>query len=846
VTSDQTPTKTSAGTHDLLLTPLDEGRFAPGSLLASRYRIVGMLGKGGMGEVYRADDLKLRQTVALKLLPRGLAGDPSRLARLVDEVRLARRVSHPNVCRVHDIGETEDGQAFLSMEYVDGENLASLLLRIGRLPRDKGLEVARQMCLGLWAAHDRGVVHRDLKPANVMIDGRGRVRLTDFGLAVAAGESNTGEVAGTPGYMAPEQLTGAPASEKTDIYALGLVLYEVVAGRSAFGGGSVSEVLRRQREDQPPPLSSLVPDIEPSVERVILRCLEKDPARRPSSALAVAAGLPGGDPLAVLVAAGETPPPEMVADAGGRGALRPIAAWSLLALVTATVPLGLWLAGRLTVLGHAGLDKPPEVLADRARGVMEELGHPAASGAEAFGFGYDPDALRAQRWRDSVRFWYRASPQPLIPRDPFARVSPVDPPPLSAGMATLWLDARGRLLSFLRVPGSRPALAGQPPEWGPLLRAAGLELDRLEPTEVRWPPPVGADALFAWKAPDPTAPEGWVGVEAASWKGEPVFFTLILGDPPVATAVTGATRLAVAAFGALNVVAVLAGVVFALRNWRRGRGDRAGALRLAAAAFGATLVSWTLRMSPLVTLDRTWRFVVAGAELALWNAAFVFVLYLAIEPFVRRRWPESLISWSRLLAGRFSDPRVGRDVLIGVTALAALSVVVSAAHVAPSLWGQDRIALTASDLGATMDLRAIFGWLADGIVRSLVFSLFVLVLLLLMRTLLRRLWLAALGAGLVFSLAILPAMMPAGGWTDRLGVAAVIVLLLALVARVGFLAMAVVGLFMDPTFPVTSALGAWYGRCTAAVVLLSALLAGYGFVVALGGRSPFGETDLDQ
>ena len=157
-----------------------------------------------MGEVYRADDLKLGQPVALKFLPGDVDRDPARLTQLHTEVRMARQVSHPNVCRVYDIDEVE-GHTFLSMEYVDGEDLASLLRRIGRFPQDRALEIARQICAGLAAAHERGVVHRDLKPANVMIDGSGKVRITDFGLAGVSGETIR---AGTPAYMAPEQLAG--------------------------------------------------------------------------------------------------------------------------------------------------------------------------------------------------------------------------------------------------------------------------------------------------------------------------------------------------------------------------------------------------------------------------------------------------------------------------------------------------------------------------------------------------------------------------------------------------------------------------------------------------------------
>src|SRR5579862_1547154 len=202
-------TRTSASTMAIITSSpaadFDEGRFVPGTLLAERYRILGRLGKGGMGEVYRANDLRLGQTVALKFLPETTAKDPAMLARFYNEVRIARQVTHPNVCRVFDIGDVE-GQPFISMQFVDGENLASLLLRIGRLPADKAVEISRRLCAGLAAAHSQGVLHRDLKPANIMIDGRGQVLITDFGLAGLEEEIRGADIhSGTPAYMAPEQ-----------------------------------------------------------------------------------------------------------------------------------------------------------------------------------------------------------------------------------------------------------------------------------------------------------------------------------------------------------------------------------------------------------------------------------------------------------------------------------------------------------------------------------------------------------------------------------------------------------------------------------------------------------------
>ena len=275
----------------------DEGRFAPGILIAERYRIISLLGRGGMGEVFRADDLTLGQQVALKFLPESMI-DKSMLERFRNEVRIARRISHPNVCRVHDIGETNN-QVFLSMEYVDGEDLSSLQRRIGRLPSDQALETARKICAGLAAAHDKGVLHRDLKPANIMLDRRGEVLIMDFGLAGLAHEIEDVR-SGTPAYMAPEQLAGKEVTARSDIYALGLVLYELFTGNPAFEGKTHDEIMRVRRESSPQHPSALVRDLDPSVELVILRCLEEDPENRPSSALIVSAALPGGEYLIAI------------------------------------------------------------------------------------------------------------------------------------------------------------------------------------------------------------------------------------------------------------------------------------------------------------------------------------------------------------------------------------------------------------------------------------------------------------------------------------------------------------------------------------------------------------------
>src|ERR1700678_595014 len=403
-----------------------QGQYVAGTTLADRYRIVSLLGKGGMGEVYRAEDLKLNQGVALKFLPVAMHDDEAARERFYQEVRLAREISHANVCRVFDIGEL-DGRLFLTMEYVDGEDLASLLRRIGQFPQAKGLDIARQMCAGLAAAHDHGVLHRDLKPGNIMLDGRGRVRITDFGLAALSENMGGEEVsAGTPAYMAPEQLAGVEVTQRSDIYSLGLVMYEIFTGKKAYEAASIGELLRLRETSSPSSISALVKDIDPLTERVIQRCLERDPAKRPASALQIAAALPGGDPLAAALAAGETPSPEMVAAAGEKEGLRPAIAWGCLLLIVLGLAATAALSEKMQLNNLVPLPSPPEVLAAKARDIARELGYIATPVDTVYSFDLSPEYLdyiekndrSLTRWNKlssgvppALTFWYRESPQ---------------------------------------------------------------------------------------------------------------------------------------------------------------------------------------------------------------------------------------------------------------------------------------------------------------------------------------------------------------------------------------------------------------------------------------------------
>ena len=288
------------------------GSLPAGTLLAGRFRVLALAGRGGMGEVFRAWDATLEQVVALKCLPAEVSRDPARLARLYQEVRIARTVSHPNVCRVYDVAEGE-GRHFLTMEWIDGADLAATLRGSGRPPGERAVDLARQVCAGVAAAHDQGVIHRDLKPSNIMIDARGVARVADFGLAEAAGAVRGSRVhEGTPFYMSPEQLAGREATAASDIYALGLVLFELFTGHRAHSGATHEDLLS-QRRGAPPSPRELAPELPGALVRALVRCLDADPERRPPSAREVAAALPSDERRSQAQAAAQSRADRVVA-----------------------------------------------------------------------------------------------------------------------------------------------------------------------------------------------------------------------------------------------------------------------------------------------------------------------------------------------------------------------------------------------------------------------------------------------------------------------------------------------------------------------------------------------------
>lgn len=634
-----------------------------------------------MGEVYRATDLTLGQSVALKFLPTLAATEQHWLERFHSEVRIARQVSHPNVCRVYDIGEAE-GLPFLSMEYVDGEDLATLIRRIGRLPGDKAVELSRKICAGLAAAHAKGIIHRDFKPHNIMLDRHGEVLICDFGLAAVSTEIAKTEIRqGTPAYMAPEQLKGTEVTAASDIYALGLVLYELFTGKRAYSASNVNDLLNLQEAMSLTDMSSHASDIDRSVENIIKRCLEPDPANRPRTALAVSAALPGGDPLAAALAAGQTPSPEMVAASKSialpvRYSL-PLLAYCLLALLA--LP---FLRTHFELLRRVPLELPRQALETRAREVAAQFGYqqkPADWFSEFDVRGAMPNWLLEKKLTDYDRYFRVESPIVFLYRQgssPLAQGTTGEvnwnlPPMNQSYSVRLQLNSAGYLRFFEGIPpivATTPAFAFNE---AALFQAMGFDRSHFVPADFFRNPFTIADHRVSLKGPHPTIPGIEVQVQYGTFQGR---LTSLSVKMPWAIAVSDEVKppaLGERLISAVSVLGVFAfgffGIALARRNWFANRVDKRGATRLFLFCLATGFLGWLLSAHYIASADMLSFAAVAFGAIGVFSFC-VWLVYNALEPSLRQRWPASIVTWNRLLAGRWGDPQVGAHVLMGVTA----------------------------------------------------------------------------------------------------------------------------------------------------------------------------------
>ena len=840
------PSSSHSAPRLTLTATAEEGRFIPGTLVAGRYRVIGLLGRGGMGEVYRATDLALAQSVALKILPEEAAANQVLLERFHNEVRIARQVSHPNVCRVYDIGEA-DGLPFISMEYVDGEDLTSLLQRIGRLPSDKALEISRKLCAGLAAAHERGVIHRDLKPQNIMLDKRGQVVIMDFGLAAVADSLRGAEARnGTPAYMSPEQLRGDSVSAKSDIYALGLIVYELFTGRRAFQAGSVAELLSMQENSRPVSMTSIAADIDPAVEKVILRCLHSDPAQRPASALSIAAALPGGDPLAAALAAGETPSPELVAASGKTEgfALRyavPSIVFVLLALLAYP-----FLMQPLSMLPLASMEFTPEVLEQKARDVAASFGYTAKPADWFASFEWNGPLIKflrdkpgaAKNWKQffsaesPVLFRYRQSPDYLI-APPDGDINAERPAPDKPGMIAILLDSRGLLRSFRAVAPAldEPVASTAALDPATVFRAAGLDINQFHEVTPLFAPALSFDKRQAWKGMFPGLPETAVTIEIASWQGKLASFAMRWPWNKNDNSVAGAPSVTDIAFEIFTtlmiVVCILSAVYIARLNLRRGRGDRQGAFRLAAFQFALFVAVFTVDMHIVPRMDMV-GFFTQNLAFGLAMSSLFWLLYMALEPAVRARWPHSMITWNRLLAGQFGDPRLGSHMLVGVVIGVGMACVF--------VWREYFFVANGGAPNQT-NLDILFGtrWLANAVTNKLwnavLVGIAIFFLLSGLRYVMRRDWLVAAAASVILTLQEGDVRNSRHPYIDYPLYLCVYAAFSFALLRMG-LVPTIIGIFVVNvmgSIPISGEFSAWYNPVTFVEFAMIAAIAIYGF-----------------
>jgi serine/threonine-protein kinase len=604
--------------------------------------------------------------------------------------------------------------------------------------------------------------------------------------------------------------------------------------------------------------SELRPGVDPVVERVIIRCLERDPRQRPASAAQVAAALPGGDPLAAAIAAGETPSPEMVAASGERHGLRPGNALLLLALTIAGAAAAAALNPAATMLGRAKLNTSPQVLAERVRTFLFDSGYRSSPVDRAFGFVTD-DAFLSY-WRDQPQglqkmdawgralFWYRESPHPLsrlgLANAPSGHAVTESDPPMSApGELLVHVDADGRLREFRAVPPQMDQPSrGTPTDWNVLFKHAGLDsADWTAVTPARTPP-VYADERAAWEGKSPAIPDVPLRIEAAAHRGRVVSF-MIVG--PWTDATAPGYALAAAFVVTLLGVLLAGGGFFAHRNIRSGRGDRRGAFRLVSVLCAIWTTSWLVSADHVSTLGEFYGLALS-VSLMLLTMGLTWVMYVSLEPFVRRRWPTVLVSWTRLLAGEWRDPQLGRDVLVGCTAGVGFALFMRILILAPEWFGFDAVQPIGFRLEPLGSLGQSLGAILDSTGAATVLGVGCLFQMFFLRVIMRSERLAATAVAGTLGLFVAMSNLYNAPWFFKLGPLVLSAFLVFLLIRFGLVAL-IVALFVWGRFnqsPVTLDTSAWYAGIGYASLVVIALAAFYGFRTSLGGRRVFELADL--
>jgi len=599
--------------------------------------------------------------------------------------------------------------------------------------------------------------------------------------------------------------------------------------------------------------------------------LENEPTGRPATVLSVAAALPGGDPLAAALAAGETPSPQLVAASGEISGLRSRAAVSCLVGVLLGLGLVSFLGIHYSALGKMRLELTPEVLNQKARELISRLGYPGRPADSAFGLDFDTDFEDSVEKNDKphpdwdavlagrpslLRFWYRQSPQVMLAQgyqDQLLNPGIVvrdDPPTVLSGMIDLELDAQGNLIYFQAIPPQKEDSAGAAAafDWNVLFAAAGLDSAHFQKTEPAWNSLASSDSRLAWTGTLPGTVRP-LRVEAASLRGKPVFFSMI-GDwtkPDRVKSPEDSTGKKVRQILGLTLLmfSLMAALYLARRNYRQGRADREGAFRLGAVMFVLEIVLWLCRGHLVPGLETLGLFVLAIST-GLFVSGTTWLLYLALEPWVRRRWPQTIISWSRLLSGQLRDPLVGRDILFGIM-LGVTWILIFQVRSIPlrHLGAPPGLGSSEYLLGGRAALGAWLTQIPISILGTLQFFFLLLGLKVLLGFLFSLLglkfakstdWLAAIAFVALFAL---PRGLSSSYVSVELptqilvyAIAVIIVLRFGLVP----LACAIFTVNMLANVPFTADTSAWYMTTSVLALLSVVAMAGWGFYHSLGGE----------
>ena len=838
-------------TIDAPVTGRPPAELVPGEIVAGRYRISGLIGRGGMGSVYRADDTVLKIPVAQKFF---LSTSQKALDRLINEVRLARRVTHPNVCQVFDAGE-DNGRHFIVMEYVRGEDLATLLRRIGRIPQDKMLVMARQLCEGLAAAHGKSICHRDLKPANIMLDHEGNVKIMDFGIAASRGIDDGEIVAGgTPAYMAPEQLASAGAfSEKSDIYALGLVLYEAITGHPAYRARTIFQLAGLMTKHPPEPPSRVVTGIDPRFDRAIMAAIEPLPSNRPESTLHLAAMLPGIDALRVAGQAGVTPPADLVARAPAGTSIHGRTFALNLAVLLITM-LAIWLNS-----GSIGRQLPesiksPEVMVEDARTLLEQAGYETNELRSDYGYLNDPTEPDPSK---NLLFWFQKVYQldPAEPtrwlvnrtaddredaRRPFADV-------IGGIVIMLRLDRTLRHLQLVSVHplALEDSPADQPvPDWGSWFQHAGLDDTQYSETTAG-PPPVIADRVLTWRQNDCDDPEQCWEVSAATLRQRITYFSLLkdIDNTKRRLEISDAVRVRqLWVYLPFQNGMFLISLVLAVMHIRRKRCDLRGAFKLVVLLVLATLLEWIFRLGhvarPLEVFGGLY------LDLILFGPLFAWIFYAGLEPLARRHVPHVLIDWNKLLRWKIRDPGIGRSLFTGAMG-GAVAVLAGQLDARIAVWS-GRIPFdsgtTASLADVSLRFRYALAYCLSQIPVSVTLSIVALFFYSIIRTVIRH----EILANSVFSVSyglLWGVLGYASPWSFAVMTPIVAILAYVILARRGLLASmtAFLVVFSIEGFPLTTDMLAWYAIPGLTGLILALAIAFTGLI--LGSQSTMATDD---